>query len=79
MNQPSEKLSEGQQEYLKSTIDKITEGFAELREKLIDLGWGKGDFRCKICDCELYESSSSPGGPCARPTCGHRFFSHDVF
>ena len=78
MDQPSRKLSEDQREYLKPAVEKVAEGFTELREKLFELGWDEGDFSCTRCDCQFFEAPSQPGRTCARSTCGHRFTLHRV-
>jgi hypothetical protein len=79
MNQPSRKLSEDQQEYLKPALGKVADGFAELQDKLIELGWDEGDFSCTRCDCSSFVSAEPPTLRCARSTCGHRFTLHRVF
>jgi hypothetical protein len=83
MDQPRRKLSEDQREYLQPTLAKVTEGFTELREKLIELGWGEGDFSCLVDPlghCEFWlEPESGLAFGCARSGCGHGFTSHAVF
>jgi hypothetical protein len=80
MEQPRDRLTDAQREYLRPSIAKISEGFAELREKLVELGWDEGDFSCRLCDCEFFVSEEGPPSlRCARPTCGHGFTSHNVF
>jgi len=80
MDQSTNKLTDDQRKFLEPTIAKISEGLAELQEKLTELGWNEGDSSCTRCDCEFFVPPEAP--PlirCARPTCGHGFTSHNVF
>jgi hypothetical protein len=80
MEQPTNKLTDDQREFLRPTLAKISEGFAELQDQLTELGWGEGGTPCGRCDCEFFVSSETPPHiRCARPTCGHGFLSHHVF
>lgn len=79
MDEMNWKLSRDQQDFLRPSVTKIMEDLTELREALTTLGWGKGDFSCLICDCEVFEAPEGvPTLRCARTTCGHGFASHDV-
>jgi hypothetical protein len=82
MNKPDAKLSYDQREHLGPAIAKIAEGYGELYERLIDLGWEEGDFSCTQCTCESFQPRPPERPPsliCARSTCGHRFPRHRVF
>ena len=78
MDPSSRKLSEDQRNYLKPALGKIADGFAELHEKLIELGWDEGDFSCRSCDCPAFVASQPATLRCARSTCGHLFTVHRI-
>jgi hypothetical protein len=82
MDRPGRELSEDQREYLRSALEKVTEGSTELREKLMELGWGEGDFSCLVHPpghCEFWLPVEGPVPVnCERPGCGHGFFDHAV-
>jgi len=79
MDKPHQQLSDDQREFLRPAVTSFTEAFTEIREKLIDLGLGDGDFSCLLCDCEYYVAPEGrPTLRCARSACGHGFTSHDV-
>lgn len=78
MEQPSNQLSEAQQEYLKPAVRKVAKAFAELRETLNELGW-VDEQNCLQCPCPGFEPSGNGGlGKCANPICGHQFTSHNI-
>lgn len=81
MDQPKPTLTDDQKNFLRPAITKISEGFAELHNKLSELGWEKGDFGCNECDCEIFQSQPPDELPsllCARSSCGHFFPDHRV-
>ena len=81
MDQPSYGLTDEQREQLRPAVAKVSEGLAELHERLSDLGFGEeGDFSCTQNDgCEFFVTPEQlPRNRCARPTCGHSFRMHRV-
>jgi hypothetical protein len=77
MEQSRDKLTDDQREYLRPSLSKISEGFAELRERLTELGWDESGTPCSRCDCEYFETPESGSRfICGRRTCGHGYHSH---
>ena len=77
------KLTDEQRKTLEPILDQIEQGFDDLANKLSEMGVPPPEepsfTECLRCDCEGFVSMTTPGRPCARPGCGHRFAVHNVW
>lgn len=77
------KLTSEQRKQLAPLLDQIEGKIDELTNTMRNLGVPGADEHyasCLRCECDSFVSAQPgrPAGRCARPGCGHSFFSHDI-